>query len=244
MSSRLIQHSRQLHQLYREKGLVQLLLHLARAVFASLYSRQRQYITLTRLDRPEATPPGNGATEEGETEYLVVDTPERLRMIAPEIPPLFRDSMDTLTQRVAQGCVVVLARRPRKEGTGKEAVGYNLSERGVFSALGRRKVIAAEVVFAHYAEVLPAYRGQQLVKLLSTIRDEYFRQRGVRALCSVIAPQNRSSLRAAERMGWTIVGTVQRLSLFGGLWVWETPWERIENVLRVVDEAERPAGGA
>ena len=242
MSSRLIQHSRQLHQLYREKGFVQSLLHLARAVLAVLYSRQVQYIVLRRLDRPDAAAPSAGVTEEGKTECVVVDTPAMLRTIAPEVPPSFRDSVDALTPRVAQGCVVMFLRRPKKEGGGKEIVGYNISERGVFAALGRRKALSADVVFGHYAEVLPAYRGQHLLKFLSTTRDEYFRQQGVRVQCGVIAPQNRSSLRSVERAGSTIVGTVQRLSLLSGLLVWETPWEEIEKVLGVSDHQDIPSG--
>lgn len=225
MRERLVQKYRRLQLLCQEK-------RLAHALLATLYSRQVQYITLRRLDPPAAaTAVITKAAREMEIECLVVDSPAALAAVAREIPAAFRDSVETLTQRVAQGCVVVLAWRPRQEGSGKEVVGYNISERGVFSALGRRSLISADVVFEHYMEVLPAYRGQRIVNLLSATRDEYFRQRGVRIRCGVISPQNHAALRSSPRKGSTIVGTVQRLSLLRGLFVWETPWEHIERAV-------------
>ena len=238
--SRLVQKSRRIRLLYRERGLAQVLLHLARTGLASLYSRQVQYITLKRLDRPEATISGNGTAEEGETECLVVESPEALQALAQEIPSSFRDSVDALKMRLAQGCVMFLARRPSKDGSGKEVVGYDLSERGIFSALGRGKTLSADVVFGHHIEVLPAYRGERIVNLIAATRNEYFRQQGVRIQCGVISPQNHAALRYSHRRGSKIVGTVQRISFLRGLFVWETPWEKIERALGVLDKQEVP----
>lgn len=182
------------------------------------------------------------AAREMKTECLVVDSPAALAAVAQEFPASFRDSVETLTQRVAQGCVVVLARRPRTEGRGKKVIGYNISERGVFLALGRRGTLSPEVVFSHYWEVLPACRGQRIANLLAATWDKYFRQRGVTVCCAVIALENVASLRASLRQESKVVGTVQRLSLLRGVLVWETPWPQIERAICWAGQLESSSG--
>jgi GNAT superfamily N-acetyltransferase len=202
--------------------------HAARAITSSLFSRQLQYITVKRLDVADA--PITAADRD--IECLVVDSPDALEAVAPEIPATFRDSVDELRKRVAQGCVVCLARRPREDGTGKEVVGYELAERGVFSALGRRNALPAEVIFSHYAEVLPACRGQRIHRRLFATRDAYFRERGGKILCGVVAPKNRASLQALGRAGHVVAGTVERIALFRVLVLCDTPWDRIQDALQ------------
>jgi hypothetical protein len=207
--------------------------HLVRAVTTSLYSRQRQYITVKRLDVADATDVSTWTAPDRETDCLVLDSPKALRALAPEIPAGFRDSVAELHRRVAHGCVVCVARRPRTDGAGKEVVGYEIAERGVFGALGRRTPLARDVVFSHYAEVLPAYRGQRIHRLLCATRDAYFGRRAGRIVCGVAAPQDRASLQALGRAGHTVVGTVTRITVLRRLVVWQTPVERIERVLRL-----------
>jgi len=48
VSSRLTQKYRRFTQLYQERGLLQVLCHIARAALSVLYSRQVQYITLNK----------------------------------------------------------------------------------------------------------------------------------------------------------------------------------------------------
>jgi len=199
------------------------------ALTISLYSRQLQWITVKRLDAPDpALPP------DPETECFVVDSLPAFDAVAPEIPPAFRDSVKALEARVARGCVVCLARRPRKDGGGQVVVGYEIAERGIFSALGRRKALGGDVVFSHYAEVLPTYRGQRIHRRLFAARDEYFRQRGGKILCGVVAPHNRASLHALARAGHQVVGTVARVSVLRVVVVWQTPWERITRALQSI----------
>jgi hypothetical protein len=197
----------------------------------SLYCRQRQYITVKRLDVPDATDGFIWTAADRETECLVLDSPRALRAVAPEIPPVFRDSVAALHRRMAHGCVVCVARRPRKDGAGKEVVGYEIAERGVFWGLGRRTPLARDVVFSHYAEVLPAYRGQRIHRLLCATRDTYFRRRAGRILCGVVPVEDRASLQALGRAGHTVVGTVTRITVLRILVVWQTPIERIERAL-------------
>jgi hypothetical protein len=135
--------------------------------------------------------------------------------------------------------VVFLARCVRDDGAGHEIVGYEISERGVFSALGRRDRVPGDVVFSHYAEVLPAHRGRRIHGLLFATRDRYFRARGGRLVVGVCHPQNRASLKALRRDGAAIVGAVECVSLFRMLTVRRTPREGIEDALRPVLSAAR-----
>ena len=203
-----------------------LLGQLGRTVTASVFARQRQFITLKPIgDAPD--PPVDGRTE-----CLIVDSPEALDAIAADICASFRDSVEALRARVARGCVVSVARRPRTDGRGSIVVGYEIAEPGVFSALGRRIPAPKDVIFSHYVEVLPAYRGQRIHRLLFATRDAYFRVRGGRVVCGVCAPQNQASLRALRRDGASIVGTVQRISLLRVFVLSYTPFDRIAQLLR------------
>lgn len=207
-----------------------LLGHLRRTVTASVFARQRQYITIKHIageaNGAAAIPPADGRTE-----CLIIDSPAALDAVAADICASFRDSVSALRARVANGCVLCLARRPRADGGGSVVVGYEIAERGIFSALGRRTVVPNDVIFSHYVEVLPAYRGQRIHRLLFATRDAYFRARGGRVVCGVCAPQNHASLRALHRDGATIVGTVERTSLLRVFVLSYTPLEQIAQLL-------------
>ena len=206
-----------------------LLGQLGRTVTASVFARQRQYITLKHIgDARDATA---AIAQDGRTECLVVDSPDALDAVAADICASFRDSVGALRARVARGCVVCLARRPRADGRGSVVVGYEIAERGIFSALGRRIAAPSDVIFSHYVEVLPMYRGQRIHRLLFATRDAYFRERGGRVVCGVCAPHNHASLRALERDGATIVGTVERISLLRIFVLSYTPFDRIAQLL-------------
>jgi len=205
-----------------------LLEQLRRTVRTSLFSRQRQYITLKHIggETPQAP-----TVTDGRTECLIVDSPEALDAIADDICASFRDSVSALRARVARGCVLCVARRPRTDRPGSVVVGYEIAERGIFSALGRRIAVPSDVIFSHYVEVLPAYRGQRIHRLLFLTRDAYFRARGGRVVCGVCAPHNKASLRALRRDGAAIVGTVERISLLRVFVLSYTPFHRIAQLL-------------
>ena len=201
--------------------------HAVYQVAASIYCHQRQFITVRRLEGAETSIPEDSATI-----AVMVDSLPAFRALAAEIPRTFRDSLEALEERVAHGCVLCLARRKRADGAGHEVIGYEIAERGVFSALGRRTPAAADVIFSHYAEVLPAHRGRRVHRLLFLTRDAYFRARGARLLCGVVDPDNAASLRALVRAGHVVVGTVERVAIFRWLVVRRTPREAIDRALR------------
>ncbi len=209
---------------------------IAHAVATSVYARHRQVITVKRLD---GAPSSSPLACDPKLECVAVESALTLEALAAEIPDSFRDSVDELRRRVADGCVVFLARRPRDDGAGHEIVGYEISERGIFSALGRRHHVSDDVVFSHYAEVLPAHRGRRIHGLLFARRDAYFRARGGRLVVGVCLPQNHASLKALRRDGAAIVGAVEGVSLFRVLRVWSTPFASIEDALRPQRSVER-----
>jgi GNAT superfamily N-acetyltransferase len=197
---------------------------------AAVYRRQMQYLTVKRLDLPPRVQPS--PPPDHETTCVIVESVDALRGIASEMPATFRDSVDGLMRRVALGCVVCVARRKRSDGEGTEIVGYELAQRGVFSAFGRRTAVAADVVFSHWVEVLPTYRGRRIHGLLFAARDAYFRGRGGTIVIGVCAPRNRASLRALRRDGAVIVGRLKQIAVLGRI-VWQTPWPRIEAALEL-----------
>lgn len=203
---------------------------IVRRLLASLYQHQVQYIELRplgdgRLDIEDV------AAEHRGIECVPIESAEALQPFVDEFPTTLRDSVADLQERLAGGCIAFLVRRPRDVGDGMEVVGYNLSERGVFSAVGRRGRISPDLLFGHWGEILPQYRGQRLHLLMRAAREDYCRRNGIRATCGAIARDNQPSIRATARAGSQIVGVVRRISILRGLIVWETPWTRIERAL-------------
>ena len=165
-----------------------------RTVASTLYCRRLQHITVQPIAADAAM--AKRASEDGTVECVIVSPLEALEGLAPRISTAFRDSVRDLARRVAGGCVLTVVLRRRERGM-SEVVGYELAEQGVFSALGRRRHISSEVVFSHWAEVLPAYRGRRIHALLFATRDAYFSERGGKIVVGVahraIAPRSRRS---------------------------------------------------
>jgi hypothetical protein len=202
--------------------------NVARTVMTLVFSYRRQYITVKALQRGgEPTPDFTG---DGRTQCFVVDSLAAFEAVAREIGTSFRDSVADLRTRVMNGCVLSVARQPQPDGR-LEVVGYEIAERGIFSALGRRTPVADDVIFSHYVEVLPTCRGQRIHRLLFSTRDAYFSQRGGRIVVGVCEPQNHASLRALQRDGAVVVGVVERTSVLRFFVTSYTPFERIAHLL-------------
>ena len=150
------------------------------------------------------------------------------------MPSSARDSMEDLETRLGEGSLVFLASRSAGEGAGQEVVGYCICERGVFSALGRKMTTSPDILFSHYIEVLPEYRGHGLADLIRGEMVEYCCANGITTRCAVITPSNKPSLKSALRAGFRVVGTVQHVSILNGLLAWDTPWKKVEKALQQV----------
>lgn len=222
----------QLRYFYRGTGVTGVVLQIARKLIAPFYQREVQYILIQSIESQDAADPVNKEGDSSGTECLILESSESLCAVESEIPSSFRYSVADLKEHLAQGCIVFLARRPKNTGSGKEVVGYNISQRGVFSAFGRKRRISSDILFTHYTEVLPEHRGQRIQQILIRARIEYCQMNRLKKRCATVGTENRPSILAAMRVAPTIVGTIERVSVLGGLFVWETPWERIEEALR------------
>jgi hypothetical protein len=226
MLKRLAAQSRQLQYLYRGTGITGVIRQVGQKLIAPLYRREAQYILIR--NEPEVGG-GDHSNDRAGIECVVIESPEALECERQDIHSV--DILQKLRDRLEKGCIVFLAYRPRATGAGREMTGYAIGQRGVFSALGRQWGIASDILFAHYEEVFPAYRGQRIQQALSRARGMYCRSHVVKRRCGVISVHNRPSLVATLRNGFVISGMIERRVFLGGLYVWETPRERIEAAL-------------
>jgi GNAT superfamily N-acetyltransferase len=223
---------------YRTQGVSTVLRKINRIVVAALYQRDAQHIFVWKIPASGASVPHSEAAEGLDVACMFVESAAAFRAIERELPLSIRDSADQLRQRLAQGCSVIVVRKPSRAG--HEVIGYGINEPGVFSALGRRGQLFPDVLFNHYIEVLPEYRGQRIAHVMRSAMDEYCRMHGFTKRCTVVSPSNEASLRSTGRSGLVRVGMVARVSLLGGLFVWETPLETIRRAVQAVDHQERP----
>ncbi len=218
------QNTQQLLYWYRGGGLSWVTIQLLRKLLGPIYRHEVQYILMKDPDLNFDPSAANA-----EVRNCVIETVNGLQQIETELPAII--PLETIRRRLETGCIAVFAYRERAEKEEKEIVGYSICERGVFSSLGRRRSVSSEVLFTHDTVVLPDYRGQRILQCLTAARVEYGQTRGIKRYYSALSPTNRSSYRGFMRDGLRIVGTVERISFLGGLFVWETPWEKIEAIL-------------
>jgi hypothetical protein len=104
-------------------------------------------------------------------------------------------------------------------------------ECGGFSAAGIRGKISPDILFVHYTEVTPQYRGQRIAERISRARNAYCREHGIKKSCTAHTTGNTSSERAFRKFGSRVLCYAVRVSLFRGLIVWYTPWKKIEQAI-------------
>lgn len=212
---------------YQEAGVFAVL----RLLKHSIYRRDIQYVVAKDTEVVTPPPGSHSIKNRLDVDCKVVDSLDSLRTVWEDSSARFRDSVDDLARRLKQGCMVFLA-CPREQGKGApKVVGYNICERGVFSALERKQQLSTDILFIHYVEVLEEYRGRRIQQLIDAAISEYCRANGVKKICAVISPDNLSSIRAHLSSGFEIVGKVQKVSVLRGFFVWETPWPRVEKAL-------------
>ena len=222
----------QVRYFYRGTGVPGVVLQIARKLLAPIYHREVQYILIHSIESQDVADSVNEEGASPGTECIIVESSASLCAVESEIPSSFRYSVDDLKEHLEQGGIVFLARRPKNTGSGKEVVGYSISQRGVLSAFGRKRRISSDILFTHYTEVLPEYRGRRIQLMLVKARIEYCQRNRVKKRCTTVGTENRPSILAGMRVAQTIGGTIERVSVLGGLFVRETPWESIEEALR------------
>jgi ribosomal protein S18 acetylase RimI-like enzyme len=167
---------------------------------------------------------------------MILQFPSDIDAIKHEMPASFRDSPGRLKERLQEGCVVILAFTRRKEPDGLAILGYLIAEKGVVSALGRKRTVAPDVLYGHYIEVLPEYRQMGIANFLNRNMEEYARRNGLRKYYSVVSTGNRIAARILRTKSRENLGKVERVSILRGLYVRETSWEEIEKILGKLDD--------
>ncbi|MGH7835482.1 MAG: GNAT family N-acetyltransferase [Candidatus Binatia bacterium] len=221
-------------KLYREVGLRRTVLQLLRMLSSYVWQRETVFIRGRIID-DQTSAGSNEPIGVSPVECMTLQFPSDIDAIEHELPASFRDSPDRLKERLQEGCIVILACKRRKKNHGHEILGYLIAEKGVFSALGRKRNVAPDVLYGHYIEVLPEYRRMGIANFLNQNMEEYARGNGLRKYYSVVSTKNRIAARTLGRKNRENLGSVERVTIMGGLYVWQTPWQQIENILNKLD---------
>jgi GNAT superfamily N-acetyltransferase len=195
-----------------------------------VYSHDVQYVRGRIVHGPTV---GLNTSNSAKIECIVVESVASLRRFENEIPNSFRDSAERLKKRLAEGCIVIIALK-RTETQRHAIIGYILAERGVFSALGRKLKVTPDVLFGHYIEVLPPYRQSGVTKFLFGAMDEYCFNNGITKYCGSVSSRNGAAMTVLARKSHEIVGKVKRISIFSGIFIWETPSDAIRKAIAAI----------
>lgn len=230
---------RKLSAIYQQGDAFALIRHLGSALITSVCDYQIQEVRgriITAQD-PVASP--RGKESDLVTECVIVEPGDSLAPFAADFSQPFRDSVDSLGQRLDQGCTLILARRAQHEGTGREIVGYSIMELGAFSAAGIKGKISKDILFVHHTEVADKYRGQRIAERISRARNDYCRKRGIKKACTAHSTGNIASERAFRKFGSRVLCYAVRVSLLRGLFVWHTPWKKIARAIAELGHENR-----
>ena len=227
---------------YRNSGVSAVAKAVAGSVLSSICDYQIQEVR-GRIIREHDPAPSAREHESGtNTPCVIIESTGELQPFLSEFGLPFRDSVDSLKRRLDQGCVVILARRAKQGETCHEVAGYSIMELGAFSAAGIKGKISRDILFVHHTEVTDKYRGQRIANVISRARNDYCRSRGIRKACTAHRPDNTTSERAFRKFGSRVLCYAVRVSLLRGMFVWHTPWKRIERAIAELDGGLERAG--
>jgi GNAT superfamily N-acetyltransferase len=171
---------------------------------------------------------------------VLLESGQSIRPFAPEFLQPFRDSVESLQKRLDHGCAVNLARSTEEGGAIQQVVGYSILEFGGLSAAGIKGKISKDILFIHYTEVAPKYRGQGIAQVLAKAIYDYAWNKGNGNTCTAHTPGNLASRRAFRKSGSGVLCYAVRISFLRGLLVWHTPWKKIERAVAALDGHQQP----
>lgn len=223
---------RHVKYLYRGCGFQTVILRIACKLVSPVYRRQKLYIVMWNIERWNSLIRTGTTAESTGIKCLIVQTSELLTALECEFVRSLRKSVPYLKRSLAKGSMVFLARRPTETGDENEIVGYRICEPGVFSTPWYTREISPDILFIHHLETASECRGQRIQQALGSATIDYCVNNGLKATCGLIVSHNRPSILSSTRPGASsIEGTVERISVLGGLFVRQTPWEPIEAIL-------------
>jgi len=227
MSTKLLKIWHQLRFLYQISPKV-LIRRLAQKIIAPIYQHEVGYISL----RNESDFSLAKYKDSKDTECIVLNTTESLQIWENKISTLI--PVKELKRYLADepGSIVIFATRPVSNGSEKKVIGYRMCQQGVFTAPGINGKLSPDTLFVLYTEVLPEYRGQRVNRIMMDTTQEFCQQNGLKKLIGVILSHNQPSIKHSMRWkGTRIIGRVELLSLFSGLYKRATSWDEIKKTI-------------
>jgi hypothetical protein len=228
-----------LGSLYSNHGVLAVAKSVGRSVISSMCDYQIVEVRGRVIFDEDPAPTDREKKSDEKTPCTLVESTEELEPFANEFCLRLRDSFAQLKRRIQQGCILILARRAKENGTGYEVAGYSIMEIGGFAAAGITGRIAKDILFVHYTEVANEYRGQRIAQVITRARNDYCREKGIKKSCTAHGPGNTSSERAFRKFGSRLLCYAVRVSLLRGLIVWHTPWRKIEAAIEQLDDGSK-----
>jgi hypothetical protein len=214
--------------LYKNQGWIGVARQITKKIISPFYQKEVQYVWLRDPKRANSTVSPSSGAQGDETECIVLESLELFEHLRNQIPLPLATRLET---RLKEGCILFIAWRRPQDGLPRQLVGYSITQGGIFSALGRSCKVTSSILFTHYSEVLPGFRGQRVVGTLWDARDLYCRRNGYKKHCGVVSTDNLPSIRSLRRLGARIVGTTQRVRTVGANLRWEPSWEEIFEMI-------------
>jgi len=213
---------------YNSQGWIGVARQITKKIISPLYEKEVQYVWLRDPKSVSSIVSRLSGTQGAEIECVVLESLELFERLRNQIPPSLAIRLE---RRLKEGCILFVASRLTQDGLTRQIAGYSIAQGGVFSALGRSCKVSSSILFTHYSEVLPEFRGQRVVGTLWDARDLYCRRSGYEKHCGVVSTDNLPSIQSLRRMGARIVGTTQRVSTVGSNLRWEPSWEKILEMI-------------
>jgi len=222
----------QLKYFYRSSGLRGVAVEVLRNSIAIIYCRNTAHLRTYRVEPDGPASQVVDAALPLGMHHVVVHDQAGLKPFESELSPSIKYSCGQLRAALRSGSVLFLMRQPLEDGTGQRVLGYSLHERGVVELFGVRYRASADMLFLHYTEVLPAYRGLRIAFHIAEVVAAYSRGAAITRWCTWIGTSNRAALNARKRIGWIVVGQVRQIKILGGLMTLQTSRKEVEDMLR------------
>ena len=144
------------------------------------------------------------------TEGVVIGSEQELKAWKDHIPELipFKKLLRHLLEN--QHNLVILATRPTSNGKSRDVIGFRYAERGIFYFQGFKKQLSEDVLFIWHTEVLPAFRGQYVNRVMMDATHDYCLKNEIQKTIGAISLHNTPSMKHHVRWkGGDLIGKIE-----------------------------------
>ncbi len=128
--------------------------------------------------------------------------------------------------------IVILATRPRSNGKSRDVIGFRYAERGIFYFQGFLKQLPNDVLFIWHTEVLPAYRGQYVNRVMMDATHDYCLTNEINKTIGAISLHNTPSMKHHVRWkGGELIGKIEIKCWFSCIYKCNPPWPELEKII-------------